>query len=207
MTSSDAERFLSETGVSRETLSDLETYADLLRQWNKTINLVSPNSLEHLWSRHFLDSAQLLELADPVGRWVDLGSGGGFPGLVIAVLAKGRADLEVVLVEVDQRKATFLRTVIRDLKLNARVVVSRIEDVAPLDADILSARALAPLDALLGFASRHLKPSGIALFPKGEKADEEVAEALEHWNFDCEKHRSQTDENATILRIGEITRV
>ena len=207
MTSSDAERFSAETGVSRETLSDLEAYADLLRRWNKTINLVSPSSLEHLWSRHFQDSAQLLELVEPVGRWVDLGSGGGFPGLVIAVLAKELGDLEVILVESDQRKAAFLRTVIRDLKLNARVVVSRIEDVAPLDADVLSARALAPLDTLLGFAFRHLKPSGIALFPKGEKADEEVAEALEHWKFDCEKHPSQTDENATILRIGEITRV
>ncbi len=207
MSTSEAERFLAQTGVSRETLSDLEAYADLLRQWNKTINLVSPASLDHLWSRHFLDSAQLLRLVEPVGRWVDLGSGGGFPGLVIAVLSKGRADLEVILVESDQRKAAFLRTVIRDLKLNARVVVSRIEDVAPLDAGVLSARALAPLDTLLGFASRHLKPSGIALFPKGEKADEEVADALEHWKFDCEKHRSQTDENATILRIGEITRV
>ena len=207
MTSSDIERFCAETNVSRETLADLQTYADLLVQWNKTINLVAPASLEELWSRHFLDSAQLFELVEPKGRWVDLGSGGGFPGLVIAVLGKDKPDLEMILVEADQRKATFLRTVIRRLGLRAKVVVGRIEETPPLEADVLSARALAPLDVLLGYASRQMKPTGVAIFPKGEKADAEIAEALEHWSFDCEKHPSQTGKSSTILRIGEIKRV
>ncbi len=207
MISSDIHRFCAETDVSRETLADLQAYADLLVLWNKTINLVSPASLAELWRRHFLDSAQLFELVEPKGRWVDLGSGGGFPGLVIAVFAKKRSDLEVILVEVDQRKATFLRTVIRRLGLRARVVVGRIEELPPLEADVLSARALAPLDVLLGYASRHMKPTGVAIFPKGEKADAEIAEALEHWRFDCEKHPSQTGKPSTILRIGEIKRV
>lgn len=207
MTASEMERFCAEADVSRETCGDLQTYADLLVQWNKTINLVSPGSLKELWERHFLDSAQLLQLVEPKGRWVDLGSGGGFPGLVIAILARDKPDLEVILVEADQRKATFLRTVIRRLALRASVVAGRIERVPSQEADILSARALASLDVLLGYASRHLKPTGVAIFPKGEKAGAEIAEALEHWSFDCEKHASQTGNLSTILRIGEITRV
>ncbi len=207
MSSSGAEEFAARTDVSRETLAALETYSELLKEWNKTINLVSPKTLEALWTRHFLDSAQLFDVVRSTGVWADLGSGGGFPGLVIAIMKREAQVGEVILVEADQRKATFLRTVIRTLHLPARVVVDRIEHAKPLHADVVSARALAPLSTLLGFAERHLNPSGTAVFPKGEKAEEEIAEALENWVFDCEKLPSQTDANSAILRIGDIKRV
>lgn len=207
MSSSGAEEFAARTDVSRETLAALETYSELLKEWNKTINLVSPKTLEDLWTRHLLDSAQLFDVVRSTGVWADLGSGGGFPGLVIAIMKREAQEGEIVLVEADQRKATFLRTVIRTLYLPARVVVERIEHAKPLHADVVSARALAPLSTLLGFAERHLNPSGTAVFPKGEKAEEEIAEALENWVFDCEKLPSQTDANSAILRIGDIKRV
>ena len=207
MSSSGAEEFAARTDVSRETLEALETYSELLKEWNKTINLVSPKTLEDLWTRHLLDSAQLFDVVRSTGVWADLGSGGGFPGLVIAIMKREAQEGEIVLVEADQRKATFLRTVIRTLYLPARVVVERIEHAKPLHADVVSARALAPLSTLLGFAERHLNPSGTAVFPKGEKAEEEIAEALENWVFDCEKLPSQTDANSAILRIGDIKRV
>ncbi len=207
MKCSDTLEFEKRTNVSRETLSALDVYAELLRKWNKVINLVSPSTLDELWTRHFLDSAQLLQLVEPKGTWVDLGSGGGFPGLVLAILTRNTPDLKFVLVEADQRKMTFLKAVVRTLGLETRVLAGRIEEIEPLEADIVSARALAPLSILLEFSERHMKLSGTALFPKGEKADAEIAEALESWSFDCEKHRSLTDASAAILRIGEIKRV
>ena len=207
MMSSDIERYVKHFGVSRETLSMLQAYGNLLEQWNRKINLVSRSTLETLWTRHFLDSAQILDLVRPAGRWVDLGSGAGFPGMVIAIHSAEIEDLEIILVEADQRKAAFLRAVARELALKVRVIADRIEHIEPLRANFLSARALAPLTDLLGFASTHMKPSGTAIFPKGRKADDEIAVALERWRFDCEKHRSLTDENSTILCIGDIKRV
>lgn len=203
-----AQHLLAALDVSRETLARLETYEDLLRKWTARINLVSPRTLDALWTRHFLDSAQLLRLAGSGTSWTDLGSGGGFPGLVIAILAaEVRPDLRVTLVEADQRKAAFLRTVLRETAVSAAVVTGRIEEIAPRAADILSARALASLDMLLGYAERHMAPSGRALFPKGENVEREIAEALEHWRFRCERYPSITDANSTVLSIGEITRV
>lgn len=194
--------------VSRETLERLETYAALLIKWNRRINLVAPNTIDLLWTRHVLDSAQLYDLAEGrSGGWVDLGSGGGFPGVVIAILSAERSDLVVHLVESDARKATFLRTVIRDCKLDATVHTCRIEECPPFAADILSARALAPLEKLLGYAERHLAPTGIALFPKGAQAAEEVAEARKTWSFACEAIPSVTYASASILKIGDIARV
>lgn len=195
--------------VSRETLERLDIYSDLLRRWTKKINLVAPSTLDDLWTRHFLDSAQVFSLAPADGkRWADLGSGGGFPGAVVAVLAKElRPDLEVFLVESDQRKAAFLRSVLRETDVVATVVVGRIEEVEPLHADILSARALAGLDGLLSYADRHLEKTGRALFLKGKKAGDEVEQALEHWRFDCETYSSKTDAEAVILSIGDIERV
>lgn len=203
-----AESLAAEVNVSRETMARLESYAALLRKWNSRINLVSPRTLDDLWTRHFLDSAQLLRLAGPGTRWADLGSGGGFPGAVVAILAADlRPELKIILVEADQRKATFLRTVLRETGVSGDVLSARIEDIEPLKADILSARALAPLDRLLAYAERHLAPSAEALFPKGENVEAEIAEALEHWRFRCKRYPSITDANSTVLSIGEITRV
>lgn len=195
--------------VSRETADRLALYAGLLRTWNPKINLVSKQTLADLETRHIADSAQLLALApENATTWADLGSGGGFPGLVIAIhAAERRPALRVTLVESDQRKAAFLRTVAQRTGVPVTVHAERIEAVPPLGTDVLSARALAPLSALLDHAARHLAPSGTALFPKGATWRAEVAEALERWRFRCENHPSATSQDGAILRIGGIDRV
>jgi 16S rRNA (guanine527-N7)-methyltransferase len=195
--------------VSRETTERLAEYAALLRAWNPKINLVSKQTLADLESRHFADSAQLLALAPTEATtWADLGSGGGFPGLVIAILAaESRPALRVTLVESDQRKAVFLRTVAQRTSVPVTVLADRIELVPPLGTDVLTARALAPLTTLLDYADRHITPSGTALFPKGANWRAEVDEALERWRFRCENLPSATSPDGAILRIGEIHRV
>lgn len=194
--------------VSRETEAALSAFAALVRRWNPAINLVAPSTLADLDSRHIADSAQLLPLAPPGWtHWADLGSGGGFPGLVIAILARDRPESRVTLVESDQRKATFLRTAARELSLPVTVHTTRAEQLAPLGANVLSARALAPLAQLLPFAHRHLRPGGTALFPKGRRHAEEVAEARRTWHFDLTEHSSQTDPEGRILQIERIAHV
>lgn len=204
-----AEAFAAQTSVSRETLERLERYVALLKKWNPAINIVSRSTLDEVWTRHMLDSAQILNLAPADSQtWVDLGSGGGFPGLVVAILAKEKApDLRVTCVESDVRKATFLRTVARETGTEVTVHAQRIETVPPQNADVLSARALAPLSRLCEFANRHLKPDGFALFPKGESHAQEVKDALENWSFQTDTYPSKTNPNAVILKLGEIRRV
>lgn len=203
------EAFSAAVDVSRETLDRLTAYEALLRKWNVAINLVSPQTLSQVWTRHFLDSAQIFALGPDTARtWADLGSGGGFPGLVIAVLAaEKRPDLAVTLVESDRRKSAFLITAARELGLSVAVKSERIEALAPLQADILSARALAPLTDLLGFAERHLAPGGICLFPKGARWREELAPARERWSFQLDPHPSETESEAVILQIDGVKRV
>lgn len=195
--------------VSRETFERLETYVTLMTKWNSAINLVSPNTISEIWTRHILDSAQIYGLAqENPNIWCDLGSGGGLPALVVAIMAKDtNPDLSVTCIESDLRKATFLRTVARELALNLSVRSERIEKADPQNADVLSARALASLDALCGFAARHLKPDGVAIFPKGENYRQEIDEALENWSFQLDTYPSKTHPNAVILKIGEISRV
>lgn len=193
--------------VSRETQDRLSIYLDLLRKWSPKINLVSPASLEDAGKRHFEDSLQLAELCpDGVKHWVDLGSGGGFPGAVIAI-AKAGGELNVTLVESDQRKSAFLRTVSRETKTPFNVISKRIEDVEPLNADVVSARALAPLTDLLEFADQHMKPGGVCLFLKGANWQNEVNDAQKKWRFTCEAHKSKTSPDAAILKIGDLARV
>ena len=139
---------------------------------------------------------------------LDVGSGGGFPGLVVAILAAEKAPgLRVTLVDSDLRKAAFLTTVVRELGLNTTVCSERIESLAPLGADVLSARALAPLPQLLAYAARHLAEGGLAILPKGATHERELASALEHWRFSVQKHPSRTDPDAVLLVLGDITRV
>lgn len=192
--------------VSRETLDRLEAYAALVRKWNPRINLVSKGSLPDLWERHIVDSVQTVRIPRCHGHWVDIGSGGGFPGIVAAILGFHQ-KAQFTLVESDQRKSAFLRTVIRELSLNAKVETARIEEIAALEADILSARALSDLDQLLGFADRHLRSGGVALFPKGAKWREEVSQAQRNWAFTLTPIPSKTDPEAAILKIEDIERV
>jgi len=195
--------------VSRETMERLETYADLLARWNPKINLVSKTTLPDLWTRHIVDSAQLFTLAaHPVKHWVDMGSGGGFPGLVIAIIATEHdSPKKLTLIESDTRKSAFLRTVIRETGVSAVVLNDRIEKVKPLGADILSARALADLPKLLGFAERHMSADGTALLLKGASWKKELQNAQSQWKFDHEIVKSLTETGPVILRIKGVSRV
>ena len=192
--------------VSRGTINRLKIYADLLTKWNPHINLVSGSTIKSLWSRHIEDSAQIFTLVPKVeGSWVDLGSGGGFPGLVIAILAQeANSNLQVTLVESDKRKATFLRTVIRECKLTVRVLTSRVEALPSLQADVISARALAELPQLLKFADLHLRSNGTALFQKGARWQKELAAVDKSWSFELDRFTSITQPEAVILRVRGI---
>lgn len=195
--------------VSRETLARLETYDALLRKWNPAINLVARSTLKDAWTRHIEDSAQIFSLmSHSVDHWVDIGSGGGFPGMVIAILAmENSRPGQVTLVESDIRKCTFLHTVARETETNVQIVNQRVEDSDPLGADVLSARALADLSMLLSFAERHLSPDGAALFMKGATWQKEVEAAQRIWRFNHVVAKSKTDNGPAILRISGVSRV
>jgi 16S rRNA (guanine527-N7)-methyltransferase len=201
--------FLAERNVSRETEDRLLAFADLLGKWTRKINLISKSSTSDIWERHILDSVQIYDLApNTFSLWLDIGSGGGLPGVVVAALAAQFApDARIAMIESDQRKAAFLRTALRELGLSGDVLADRIDAVPPMGADVLSARALAPLDQLLAFAENHLKPGGTAIFPKGKTAEQEIADASTNWLFQIEKHASMTDAEARILVIKDIKRV
>jgi 16S rRNA (guanine527-N7)-methyltransferase len=188
--------------VSRETLGRLRDFTSLLLQWNRTINLVSRRDEAELWDRHVEDSLGLAALIPPsASHAIDLGSGGGFPGVVLAIAT----GVPFHLVESDQRKAAFLREAIRHTGARATVHAVRAEEVKLPPAPILTARALAPLSQLLGLAAPLLQPGGFCLLPKGRNVAEELTLAATQWHM----HVQSTDSfgGSTILRISEIARV
>jgi 16S rRNA (guanine527-N7)-methyltransferase len=191
--------------VSRETIDQLEALISTLVRWQKAINLVGRNTLEDIWSRHILDSAQLAPLIPAEAKSLtDLGSGGGFPGLVLAAI---RPDLDMTLIEVDARKAAFLGEAGRrmGLKKAPRVIIGRIEEAPAAKADVVTARALAPLGQLLAWADGHRLDTAICLFHKGKGWQLELTEAMKDWDITCQPLSSITDRDAVILRIGSYT--
>ncbi len=198
---------LNEIGVSRETIERLEVLQRLTEKWTRKINLVSRNTIDDIWTRHIEDSAQIWTRAPKNAEvWVDLGSGGGFPGLVVAIFAHQlNPEMRVTLVESDQRKSVFLRTALRETGVQANVISDRIERVDPLKADVLSARALSELTTLLAFAERHMNKDGTALFPKGRTWKKEVDAAQDSWSFELQCFKSLIDENSVILKVQEIS--
>jgi 16S rRNA (guanine527-N7)-methyltransferase len=185
-------------GVSRETFPRLAAYVDLLLRWNSRINLIGRGTASDVWRRHILDSAQLLPLLPPGARTlVDLGSGAGFPGLVLAILAVPQAHL----IDSDQRKCAFLREAARVAGAPVTVHARRIEDVQGFAVDAVTARALAPLGDLLDHAGKFLGPNAICLFLKGRSAAEELTEAAKLWSMRARLLPSVTDEEAAIIRI------
>lgn len=202
-----AERSLP-ASVSRETLDRLVILEEMTKLWTPKINLIAKGTVSQIWSRHIADSAQLIpHVPNRVTHYVDLGSGGGFPGLVIAAhLADQEPDVLVSLVESDVRKGVFLRQAARQMGLNVTVLTGRIEELPSLGADLLTSRALASLPILLQYAQRHLVPTGVALFPKGRQADKEVEEARKGFHFDLTRIASQTDPEACVLRVENIAR-
>ena len=189
--------------VSRETQARLDLFHALFLRWNPVINLVSRRDEARVGQRHIQDSLQLVPLIPArTDRGIDLGSGGGFPGLILAIAT----GLPFDLVEADGRKAAFLREAARETGAPATVHAVRIEaaDIAP--ARLLTARALAPLPELLELSARLVAPGGVALFPKGEKAQEELTNAQAKWQMVVERFASQTDPAGVILRISEVAR-
>lgn len=197
-----ARAWLQARGVSRETVERLDRFATLLRHWTRRVNLVSPGTVDALWTRHILDSAQLHAAAPSEARhWLDIGSGGGLPGIVCAVLAAEVSPAtRFTLVESDRRKCAFLSACVRELGLAARVEPGRIEALPPLGADVISARAVAPLDRLFSLATPHGTSNTTYLFPKGTRHAEEIDAARARWRFTVETLESITDPAARILR-------
>ena len=189
------------TGVSRETLDRLASHLDLLCRWQKRINLVGAATLRDPWRRHMLDSAQLAPLVPAGARLADLGSGAGFPGLVLAILRDG----PVHLIESDSRKAAFLREAVRVTGAPAQVHNARAERL-DLKADIVAARACAPLDRLLGLALPLLAPGGFCLFLKGAQVEEEVSEARAAWKMVLRRHRSRSAPDGVVLEVSGLSR-
>lgn len=231
MTPLGPEGFRAASNVSRETLARLVRYAALLEKWSGAINLVGRRTLPDLWRRHMLDSAQLMDLLPPppqgrARRLVDLGSGAGFPGLVLAILGAG----EVHLVEADRKKVAFLREVARQTGTDVVLHPSRIESLAPLAAQVVTARALAPLPRLLDLAAPWLRPpvqsepntiantpantepngsesvEAIALFLKGREVERELTDSTERWMMRTEVFPSRSDPSGRIVRIGGLER-
>ena len=193
--------FQRDTNVSRETLERLETYAALLQKWQPKINLVSSASLNNLWRRHFLDSAQLAPLigenGPPSPKCLDFGAGAGFPGMVLAILGVGTWTL----VESDQRKAAFLAELSRSAEVSVTLCRERIETMDPFPVDVITARALAPLEQLLAFAQPFVVEPTVCLFPKGRRYADEIDKARDRWDFDLQTLPSRSDPDGRILLI------
>jgi 16S rRNA (guanine527-N7)-methyltransferase len=196
-------------GVSRETRIKLDTFAELFLKWAKTINLVAPSTKDDVWSRHIGDSAQIFNLAPKSGIWVDLGSGGGFPGIITAILLSERESGWVHLVESNQKKAAFLRVALATTGARGQVHAVRIEEAAKAipECDFISARALADLDLLLAYASPWmLDRQSTAFFHKGRDYEAEIEKAHGGWQFDLVKHQSSIQADSVILEISHLQR-
>ena len=202
------EAFARATDVSRETLARLKAYAGLLAEWNARHNLVSANSLSDVWRRHFWDSAQLFPMIPAEARSLaDLGSGAGFPGLVLAAMLRERAGFRTVLYEATAKKARFLATAAERMGLSVEVRNVRIETAEPEIFDVVAARACAPLPELLAYAQHFAGPRTVCLFLKGQNVAGELTEARKCWTMKLEQHPSRSDPSGTVLAIRELAHV
>lgn len=202
-----SDAFLLETQVSRETLALYEAWHSLLLTWNKRINLVAKSTLPEFWTRHALDSWQITPYFKATDKaFLDFGSGAGFPGIAGTIALLGQENASMTLTESAGKKASFLRTVIRDLDLPAKVHRGRIEGLAPFEADIITARAFAPLDRLLSYAEPFLGEDTRLILLKGLAVDEELEHARATWTFESQTVKSLSDETGCVLIIENIKR-
>nr|WP_315778213.1 MULTISPECIES: 16S rRNA (guanine(527)-N(7))-methyltransferase RsmG [unclassified Bradyrhizobium] len=209
MIESDKAAALALTPVSRETEHRLDRYVALLLEWQVKTNLVAPSTLPHLWTRHIADSLQLLDLAPDARIWVDLGSGGGFPGVVLACALADRPGAQIHLVERNAKKAAFLREAIRVTGAPGIVHLSEIGDIVEKwsgRVDCVTARALAPLHQLIGFAEPLVKKGAKALFLKGQDVEAELTESTKYWKIESKLHSSRTGGQGWIVAIDCIER-
>jgi 16S rRNA (guanine527-N7)-methyltransferase len=192
--------------VSRETQGRLQHFAELFQKWAKTINLVAPSTIDDLWRRHIADSAQIFQLHPKPAHWVDLGSGGGFPGIITAILLSEQADGHVDLVESNQKKAAFLRVCLRECEARGAVHAIRIEEAPKVipHCDVISARALAELDVLLDYAAPWVERNENIrlLLHKGRDYEREVQKARGRWEFDLVKHSSVVERDSVVLELN-----
>ncbi|MEQ8604945.1 MAG: 16S rRNA (guanine(527)-N(7))-methyltransferase RsmG [Marivibrio sp.] len=210
MTGDSAAAFRERTGVSRETTDRLSAFATLLAKWQRRINLIGPKTLPELWTRHMLDSAQAADqLPANARRLADFGSGGGFPGLVLAAIGRERGVETVTLVEADQRKAAFLREAARVMGLSATVTVraQRLETLGPLEADVVTARALASVSDLLRYVQATCGPHTPCVFLKGKRLQDELTDAKSAWYIKYRIAPSSTDPDGAILIIEDFADV
>ena len=200
-----ADEFQSLTGAWPERMADLSVFLERLTETNAVMNLIGPDSLPDFWNRHAFDSAQLLDLAPEARTWADLGAGAGFPGLVLAILLKGRADAHVFLIDSLGKRCRFLQEVVDDLALPATVINGRAEEQT-LKVDIVTARALAPLERLLGYAQPYMARGAKGLFLKGEKAEAELRDARKVWHLEGELSVSRSDPRGRIVTVRSLRR-
>jgi 16S rRNA (guanine527-N7)-methyltransferase len=201
----DAADFAAASGATPEQVADLERYRSYLTDWNQRMNLVGPATLEVFWSRHAWDSAQLMDLAPEARTWADLGTGAGLPGIVLAVLGKGRPGFHVHLVDSLAKRCRFLGEVVQALELPASVHNSRAEELT-LSVDIVTARACAPLSRLLGYARPYLQKGAGGLFLKGQDVASELSDATRSWDFEADVLPSRSDARGRIIRVRRLGR-
>lgn len=202
------ENFMNTYNVSRETFELLKAYEASLVEWQQKFNLVSNSSLEESWNRHFIDSAQLFKyIPGNATTLLDFGSGAGFPGMVLAVMAAEKTPyLKVKLIESTGKKTLYLNEVKKITAVDVEIINERVEKLPPEKADVITSRAMASLNELLGYTSRFVGPKTICIFPKGQRYAEEIAEAKKHWKFECEVKDSETSEEGKILIISRLLR-
>ena len=199
------DEFQDVTGAWPERVDDLSVFLERLTEANAVMNLVGPDSLPDFWNRHAFDSAQLLDLEPEARTWADLGAGAGFPGVVLAILLKGRPDSHVWLIDSLQKRCRFLQTIVDELALPATVVWGRAE-AQTLKVDVVTARAVAPMEKLLGYAQPYMQRGAQGLFLKGEKAEAELQEAARVWHFKADLSVSRSDPRGRIVTVRSLRR-
>ncbi|ATC33613.1 16S rRNA (guanine(527)-N(7))-methyltransferase RsmG [Caulobacter vibrioides] len=205
-TTLDAAGFQALVGATDAQIEDLARFQELLAEWNEVMNLVGPLTIATYWTRHVLDSAQLIPLAPDATTWADLGAGAGLPGVVLAILLKGRAGAKVHLVESMAKRCRFLEVVAKDLDLPVQIHNARAEDLK-LKVEVVTARACAPMTKLLGFAEPYLHKGALGLFLKGQDVEAELAEARKAWTFESQLRTSQSDPRGRIVQVKRLSRV
>ncbi len=205
MLEAEQQAFRARSNASAEQIADLEAFRLRLVEANAVMNLVGPDSLPDFWNRHVWDSAQLLELVPGAKTWADLGAGAGFPGLVLSIMLKGRDGAHVWLIDSLAKRCRFLREVVDALSLPATVIVGRAE-AQSVTCDIVTARAVAPMEKLLGYAQPYFQRGAQGLFLKGERAESELIEARKSWHFEAELAPSQSDVRGRIVTIRSLRR-
>lgn len=200
--------FMEKYNVSRETYDKLKAYEASLHEWQKKFNLVSNSTLENAWERHFLDSVQLFSLLPQNAKVLyDFGSGAGFPGMVLAIMANEKTPyLKVNLVESTGKKTLYLNEVKKLTSTKVTIINKRIEHLRPQIADVITSRALSSLKELLGYSLPFCGPHTVCIFPKGKKYAEEIAEAKAQWNFDCKLVKSEQSDEGMILVITHLSK-